>query len=484
MGTKRVSKKLPFKFAKKKNRKAAGLADSNLDDDDEEPTITTAPISEDIVDPEAEERAAQEQLTKKAPWVEFRMLVSTGTELDETSGIGTTVSSLGQLSLRSGNRNPPTILFGGPVLCVGSKFDETDEGFSYFYTKKKGVDDDSASAYVTSGAAFPCPDIVSWDDDGRLCAIAIKGRVSVYLSEEPNFSLLGTVAIGSPSSSDSGGVLSLVFLHGVLYCTTKTSVKCVFFGDLTGDVCYLDTYTLASSSVPVLPNASIVTDYDSLAPPTIPMPLHHPKILGYQNGSLLLSTTVGVVAIPLGFPLLRIGALLSAGIDFHQKATAWFEAVPTCDHEALAQFLDRRGVPGLALCLEGISLETTIDLCMRYGFVDRLEEVVELYGLRGLRAIDCSRGFSESDASNGTTSLVVCVGAYLLGFGRVELVRRLATECLASGDEGRKEAFVLAGLLLSVNEQDSRRVIQRSVEDIDERNSDWVVGPFVRKHVL
>ena len=483
-GTKKVKKKMPFNWGKNKDKKPShGLAGASLDADDDEPTIATSPIDigEDIIDAEAEERAAQEQLAKKAPWIELRMLISTGTELDETAGIGTTVSSLGQVSLRSGNRNPPTILFGGPVLCVGSKFDETDEGFSYFYTRKKGQEDESGSVYVSSGPAFPCPDIVTWDDDGRLCAIAIKGRVSVYLSEEPSFVLLGTVAVGSPSSADD--VLSLMFLHGALYCTTKTTVKCVFLGDLNGDVCHLDTFTLASSNVPVLPSSSIATDYDSLTPPTIPMPLHHPKVLGYQNGSLLLSTTVGVVAIPLASPVLRIGALLSAGQEHHQKAAAWFDAVPSCDHEALAQFLDRRGVPAMALCLEGISLETTIDLCMRYSFVDRLEEVVELYGLKGLRAIDCSRGFSASEG-DASTSLVVCVGAYLLGFGRVELVRRLATECLASGDEGKKEAFLLAGLLLSINEQDSRRVIQRSVEDIDEENSDWVVGPFVRKHVL
>ena len=479
-----MKKKMPFNWGRKKDKKSnQGLAGANLVGDDDEPTIATAPIDigDGPIDKEAQERAATEALTKKGPWVELRMLVSTGSELDQTAGSGATVSTLGQLSLRTGNRNPPTILFGGPVLCVGSKFDENDEGFSYFYTKKKGQNDEVASAYISSGPAFPCPDLVTWDDDGRLCAISIKGKVSVYLSEEPNFVLLGTVAIGSSSSSDR--VLSLMFLHGVLYCTTKTSVKCVFLGDLNGDVCHMDTFTLVSSRVPVMPSGSIITDYESLSPPIIPMPLHHPQILGYQSGSLMLSTTTGVVSVPLGFPLLRIGALLSAGPDFHQKAIAWFEAIPNSDHEALAEFLDRRGVPSLALLLAGISLETTIDISMRYGFVERLEEIVEIFGLDGLRAIDCSRGSSSAE-TDASTSLVVCVGAYLLGFGRVELVRRLATECLASGDEGKKEAFLLAGLLLSVDEKDSRRVIQRSVEDIDENTSDWVVGPFVRKHVL
>eukprot|EP00536_Pseudo-nitzschia_multiseries_P008211 jgi/Psemu1/305562/fgenesh1_kg.205_\ len=250
----------------------------------------------------------------------------------------------------------------------------------------------------------------------------------------------------------------------------------------------MDSFTLANCNVPILPNPSIVTDYDSLTPPTIPMPLHHPEVLGYQNGSLVLSTTTGIVAIPLGFPLIRIGTLISAGSDHHSKAEQWFDAVPDCDHEALATFLERRGVPSLALNLNGISLERTIDLCMRYGFVDRLEEVVEVHGTDGIRAIDQSRGLSPSslslDIGNGATSLLVCIGAYLLSYGRIELVRRIATECLAEGEEGRKEAFWLAGLLLSVNEADSKRVLQRAVESDDDEASDWVIGPFVRKHVL
>mmetsp|Transcript_18884 Transcript_18884/g.38983 ORF Transcript_18884/g.38983 Transcript_18884/m.38983 type:complete len:478 (-) Transcript_18884:521-1954(-) len=477
---------MPFSWGKKKDKRGTktsfALASSSVEADNDEPTIATSPIetNEDI-DPEAEERAATEQLQKKAPWVEFRMLISSASEGEETVGNGTTVSSLGELTLRTGNRNPPTVLFGGPVLCVGSKFDETDEGLSYFYTKKKGQEDESASIYVSSGSAFPCPDIMAWDDDGRLCALAMQGMVSVYLSDEPNFVMLGTVSVDS-SASETGDVISLKFIHGVLYCTTKTSVRCIFLGDLTGETCHLDSFTLASSSVPFLPSKTVVTSYQFLTPPTIPMPLHHPEILGYQNGSLMLSTTTCILAIPLAFPLLRIGALLSAGIEHHPKALAWFDAVPNRDHEALATFLDRRGVPNLALNLAGLSLETTIDICMRYGFVDRLEEVVEFYGPRGLRAIDCSRGVTISTEKDGT-SLLVCVGAYLLAFGRLELVRRLATECLACGEEGRREAFMLAGLLLSVNERDSKRVIQRSVENIGE-SSDWVVGPFVRKHVL
>ena len=211
-GARKVTKKMPFGWGKKKDKKGAqgSLASAELDEEeDEAPTIATSPIDIGIEeDPEAEEMAAAE-LEKKLPWVELRMLVGSATDKDENVG-SITVSSLGQLSLRSGNRNPPTILFGGPVLCVGSKFDETDEGLSYFYTKKRGQDEESASIYVSSGPAFPCPDIIAWDDDGKLCALVIKGRVSIYLSEEPNFVMIGTIVIGSSSDVD---VISLRFIH-------------------------------------------------------------------------------------------------------------------------------------------------------------------------------------------------------------------------------------------------------------------------------
>ena len=488
-GASKVSK-LSFGWGKKKNqdKKAAqgSLADAEIDDDDEEeaPVRGAAPlVSFDEDDADEDERAASEQLEKKYPWVELRLIVGTASATDGTAN-SATASNLGQLTLRSGNRNPPTILFGGPVLCVGSKLDESDEGLAYFYTKKKGDDEESASVYVSSGPAFPCPDFVEWDIDGLLCAVVIQNKVSVYLSDEPNFVMLGTVTLGSGSDIDVE-IISCRFIHGVLYCSTRSSVQCIFLGDLDGGICHLDSYVLASSEVPLLPSRTITTDYKSLSPPTIPMPLIHPQVLGYQNGSLILSTVSGIVALPLGFPLLRIGSLISAGSDHFAKAEKWFDAVPNSDHESLANFLERRGVPDLALQLPGISLETIVDMCMRYGYIDRLEEAVDMYGLTGLRAIDMSRGLSSNvfGPEDHGASVVVCVGAYLLSHGRIELVRRLATECLNSGDEGKQEAFLLASLLLSVSGNDAKRVVQRSVEDADE-DSDWLVGSFVQNYIL
>jgi len=245
-------------------------------------------------------------------------------------------------------------------------------------------------------------------------------------------------------------------------------------------------------------------------PIATPLPLLLPVVLGYQAGSIIVSTVRGIYAVPLTHPLLRIGTLLGAGQE--ESATKWLHAIPDTDHEALCAFLERRGCPHLGIALPAISLETTIDLSMRHGYVGRLEEVVEMYGVKGLRAIDSGRGqcslkimclaehashillaacgiLPETGVSCSIyglescgNSMVVTVGAYLLAYGRVELARRLATECLRLGEEGRKDALVLASLLLSVDEDDATRLIGRAVENAQAET--WLLGEFVKNHLL
>lgn len=84
------------------------------------------------------------------------------------------------------------------------------------------------------------------------------------------------------------------------------------------------------------------------------------------------------------------------------------------------------------------------------------------------------------------------VSAYLLSQGKAELVRRLATECLRSGEEGRQEAFVLASLLLTVDEADARRLVKRAVlggtksrdDDDSSRDEDSAVLTLIRNRIL
>jgi hypothetical protein len=462
-----------FRGKNKKGSEESAISATEEDDFDEKPAIMTpTPMMQPgVFDPNANK-------TKKAR-VEFKELVPVETNPSAmTSSIApATASTLGELQLRGGNRIPPKVLFGGPVLCVGCQSDD-EEGIAYFYTPKSPTDNTAAS-YVSSGPSLPYPDLVVWDDDGKLCAVVIQSRVAVYLSERPDFVLLGTVRVGSPADPD-GAAISVKFMHGVLYCCTRNSIECVFLGDTSGGISHLDSLTIASTTVHQIPGSSILTSYTSLTPPTLPMPLNHPVILGYQSGSLIVSTARGLIAIPLSHPLLRIGSLLAAGQS--ARASKWFDAVPDSDHEELAVFLERRGYPELAIDLPGLSLETMIDFAMRYEYIDRLEQIVETFGVFGLRAIDMGRGVSGGifGPEEYGQSVVVCVGAYLLAHGKTELVRRIAVECLKFA-EAKKDAFMLASLMLGTDGSDAKQLIGRAVQDAGE---DWAMASYVRNHVI
>ena len=447
---------------------------------------------------------------KRQRYIELKKLELTNMETTAVVEAGmplATCASLGNLSLRGGNRKLPTMVFGGPVLCVASisDTDEKKDGYGHFYSRKSvatatttsdvdGGKGASATMYQATGPVLPYPDVVVWDDDGILCAIVVENRIMIYVSNEPNFELLGTVRIGSPTMP-MAEITHLKFVHGTLFCCTYNSVHSVMLGDIEStSICRFDTYLLASSDVlNIYENQSHASSIVSpLVPNPLTLPLILPTILGYQSGSLLVSTLRGVYAIPLTSPLIRIGLLLAGGQT--ERAAKWFDAIDHVDHEALASFLERRGYPELALQLYGISLETIIDISMRYGYIDRLEDAVETYGVLGLRAIDMGRGVTpnifgqEEETWNDAPSVVVCVGAYLLAYGRIELARRLATECLRSGEQGQRDALFLGALLLPVDESDATRLIQRAVmEDTtgqEQPTKEWLMGIYVRDFVL
>jgi len=494
--TKGVKKSLGL-FGGKKKRGGGDGEGSIITADDDEDESSTATGSASLSLPSAAElealrspAASSTSATTQARRVELKRLEvpeqSQSQPVELSGGIAAaTCVSLGDVSLRGGgNRNPPTMIFGGPVLCVASRSEEDKDGHAHFYAKKQKDGNGKASSYQSSGPALPYPDLVSWDDDGRLCAIVVANRVAVYLLAEADFVLLGTVRIGSPSVP-TAAITSVKFLHGALYCCTWDSVHCVLLGNLEYGICYMDAFLLASTNVPMLPESKAGDSsetYTSFSPSPVSLPLVQPSVLGYQSGSLIVSTLRGVHAIPLNSPLMRIGLFLAS--DQVDRATRWFDAVPNSDHEALAVFLERRGEPELAVELPGLSLETIVDFSMRHGYVDRLEEIVETYGVGGLRAIDMGRGLSASlfGPDPNAHSVVVCVGAYLLSHGRVELARRLASECLHAGEEGKKDAFLLGTLLLQVNESDATRLLQRTVGD--DTSEDWLIGNFARDYVL
>lgn len=435
--------------------------------------------------------------------VELKILIGVDTnELDTAASVAAaTATSLGEMMIRGGGR--PTTLFGGPVLCIGSCPQSTSDtdAEAYFYSTSRSISlSDSnngsnvkASSFMTIGPSLPYPDLVVWSDDNKFCCVCAGSRVAIYLSQPPEFTLIGT-ALLAPNEVDAK-ILSAKFIHNVLYCTSRASVQCIFFGpvDSSNDrVTDLDSFVIVSTDAPLFSQeiSNGVQDkqftLSSLSPQPFQMVLGgEPQVLMYFCGSLLVSTPSGIKGINLSHPLLRIGILITAG--HKSRAQLWFDAVDPQYHESLARFLERRRVPELAVALPGLSLESVIDLCIKYTLTSTLEDLIEQHGLSSIRQIDTVRG-----GYDGGHSTVECVGAFLLSQGKAELVRRMASECIVSGDEARKEALFLASLLLSVDSGDAKRLVKRALGGVkgkamgsnDSESSSWPIGNYVRNHIF
>ena len=315
---------------------------------------------------------------KFKPRVELKVLVGVNADASEFSSsiAAATATFLGSISLRG--RHAPTCLFGGPVLCVGSYTQDKDtsqrDGMSYFYCLRPNAEDDRASSYTSVGPALPYPDFVVWDDDGILCALVVGRRIAIYRSYDSQFTLIGTAYLGTKSDFKPVKVQSAKFIHGVQYCSTEKSIQCIFLGNLDDhdQICETDSFILASIDPPI--NSTSVS---SLRPIQVQMSLLWPSILGYHQGALLVSTANGAQGVSLDHSLLRIGALLAAGQI--PKAQKWIDSIHPAEHEFLANFLSRRGASELAIRLSGVSIQTIVRLCTRFGYLDHLKLIGKEY---------------------------------------------------------------------------------------------------------
>ena len=279
------------------------------------------------------------------PSVELKVLIGINADAVEISGSVAAATSirLGDITLRGGVRHPPTVLFGGPVLCVGSltqdAMDDTlSDGMAFFYSRKYSADGDDnvrnskASSYQSIGPPLPYPDLVVWDDVGSLCAVIVGRRIAIYYADPPKFILLGSVNLGAPNEVDAT-VESAKFLHGTLYCSTRSSVQCIFLGDLDNDdvICEIDSYSITSSegpsyaSRPFPVNGMFISESVDFEPMPYPMALNQPSILTYSNGSLIVSTVSGIQAISISHPLIRIGNLIGAGYHGRVRIFMWIK---------------------------------------------------------------------------------------------------------------------------------------------------------------
>jgi len=432
---------------------------------------------------EGEDENALIDPSKYKPSVELKVLVGVNKDAVELnlSVAPATARVLGTLPLRG--RHSPTCLFGGPVLCVGSLLQDKEssrmDGLAYFYSRRMNSEenDQSASSYVSVGPALPYPDLVVWDDDGKILAVIVGRRIAIYLADAPNFTLLSTTYLGTAGETDAK-VQSAKFVHGILYCSTQSSIQCIMLGNIENDeiICEAQSFTMLSTM------SSLHSTQSSIQPIPQPMQLIKPSILGYLHGSLLVSSIHGVHAISLSHPIIRIGALLATG--HHTRAQRWFDAFHPCHHEALAQFLDRRGFPEMALQLSGLPLESIVNYSLIYGLTEHLENALEVHGVEAFHMIDTGRG-ANGDCSQ---SIVVCVGTYLLRYRKGDLVLQMANECLSFGEAGRKEAFMLGILLLNLYPSDARQLIGRAITEHAPRSKPlsetWRVAFYVNECIL
>lgn len=372
-----------------------------------------------------------------------------------------TAVSLGLLAVRGGERFIPTSLFGGPALCVCSRSTSArvlfGDDVANFYSQRG-----DSSTYVTIGTSVPYPDLLIWDELGKLCAISIGTRVAVYLSDKSRFILLGSVQVnGSYSSDAEETLLSMKFIHGVLYCSTESSVHAIFLGDIEDDdvVCEMDVFTIATNDVPLYG-----TDNPNISSPVpIVAALTLPHVLAYHSGGLLVSTTSGLRLLSLSHPTIRIGTLLAANLI--DKARKWIVAIPKKDHDNLAHFLIRRGHVGAVSELNGLSLETYIDLCMRY---ERTDELVHLLGKHGSEIIaeTCEWG------RDCGYSAYFLLGVYMLGKDKIECAKDMITHATVLGiSELLVDAMKLATMVSVADETKGSALLLKVYEAMDLNNN-------------
>jgi hypothetical protein len=155
--------------------------------------------------------------------------------------------------------------------------------------------------------------------------------------------------------------------------------------------------------------------------------------------------------------MIRIGTLLAAGAT--EKARKWIFAIPESDHDAMSHFLIRRGRVDLAISdLDGLSIETYINLCMIHSRTDELEYLIEKDGPALISQIhDWKR-----DNVNGSYSAIFCLGVYFIGKGRMSCAKNWTELCLKSGmNEVITDAMKLSLFISAADRAEGKELLAR-----------------------
>ncbi|KAL3781719.1 hypothetical protein ACHAWO_005803 [Cyclotella atomus] len=208
-----------------------------------------------------------------------------------------------------------------------------------------------------------------------------------------------------PSVDSGSQILSFAWLAEAQIDAVELAagaVHVIFLGNLEDNdiVCEMDVFTLATNKVPF----TRTENPDGVCPQPAVTSLMQPHVLAYHCGGLLVSTSSGFKTAANVSSNLRIGTLLGANLV--EKAGKWIYAIPSSDHDVMAQFLIRRGRPDLAISdLDGLSVERYIDLCMLYDRADELEYLVVKEG-PALSKLATAKKWTEYALNSGINEVI------------------------------------------------------------------------------
>ena len=179
-----------------------------------------------------------------------------------------------------------------------------------------------------------------------------------------------------------------------------------------------------------------------------------------------MSTDVGLRLLPLSHPLIRIGTLLAANLT--EKARKWIFDIPQAHHDFLCHFLIRRGRADLAIRdLNGLSLETFIDLCIKYERTPELENLISGHGGQVVKEI------SSWGRDEGGYSAISAIGLYMLGKNKIDCVKQLVGHLIDFGtDEVLVDAIKLATLIGALDHSGGGALLQSVIKYVQQKHPD------------
>jgi len=204
---------------------------------------------------------------------------------------------------------------------------------------------------------------------------------------------------------------------------------------------------------------------DDFAPAPVITSLSQPHILTYHSGGLLVSTSVGLRLLPLSHPLMRIGTLLAANLT--EKARKWIFDTPKAHHEHLAHFLIRRGRVDLAIRdLNGLSLETFLDLCIRFDRTAELENLVNTHGEQVVKEIS---GWGREESGY---SAITAIGLYMLGKDKIDCATRLVGQLINCGSDEvlLVDALKLATLIGALDQNRGDMLLRKVINVLHQKH--------------